>query len=214
MNQFKDKESKHYEIYDGLEAIDIIENTLTKEEFIGFCKGNILKYQLRMGKKDGTDDTAKIKKYKMLLESLTDVYHNIKSAFELDNEFYDVLEEIRNITTTHDETPKDEPCAWDLFEDITSGADFGDRTKYVYSVDIGSIEQRNESRFDGLSDGEIEDLLRREILFGTTHEKYLREIIKRGDISEFKIIIKEDSVEKEATHKFDNMDVLIWNEAI
>lgn len=42
----------HYKIKDGLEAIDVIKATLTEEEFIGFCKGNALKYQFRAGKKD------------------------------------------------------------------------------------------------------------------------------------------------------------------
>lgn len=33
------------------ENIDAIKATLTEEEFIGFCKGNALKYQFRAGKK-------------------------------------------------------------------------------------------------------------------------------------------------------------------
>jgi hypothetical protein len=37
---------------DGTEAIDIIKAALTPEEFIGYCKGNCLKYRLRAGKKD------------------------------------------------------------------------------------------------------------------------------------------------------------------
>jgi hypothetical protein len=60
MHPLKDENSKHYEIYDGLESIDVIENQLTKEELIGFAKGNILKYQLRFGKKSNTDDLKKI----------------------------------------------------------------------------------------------------------------------------------------------------------
>ena len=42
----------HYKLKDGLEAIDVIKATLREEEFIGFCKGNALKYQFRAGKKD------------------------------------------------------------------------------------------------------------------------------------------------------------------
>ena len=42
----------HYKLKDGLETIDVIKATLTEEEFIGFCKGNALKYQFRAGKKD------------------------------------------------------------------------------------------------------------------------------------------------------------------
>lgn len=34
----------------------LMEIVLTPEEFIGFLKGNILKYSLRQGKKAGADD--------------------------------------------------------------------------------------------------------------------------------------------------------------
>lgn len=34
----------------------VMEAVLTREEFIGFLKGNILKYSLRQGKKAGADD--------------------------------------------------------------------------------------------------------------------------------------------------------------
>ena len=45
---------KHYMLFaDGTESFDVIRKTLTPEEFIGFLKGNILKYRLRAGKKGG-----------------------------------------------------------------------------------------------------------------------------------------------------------------
>lgn len=34
----------------------VMEAVLTRDEFIGFLKGNILKYSLRQGKKAGADD--------------------------------------------------------------------------------------------------------------------------------------------------------------
>jgi len=37
---------KHYTV-GGIEVIDIIEAKLTKEEYIGYLKGNIIKYTLR-----------------------------------------------------------------------------------------------------------------------------------------------------------------------
>jgi len=44
---------KHYQMFaDGTQAIDIIEASLTPEEFAGYCKGNALKYRLRAGNKD------------------------------------------------------------------------------------------------------------------------------------------------------------------
>ena len=64
MNKVKNPNSKHYELWQDLEAIDIIKNTLTKDEYIGFLKGNILKYQLRLGKKDNVEkEIEKIKDY-------------------------------------------------------------------------------------------------------------------------------------------------------
>ena len=60
----KNEKSKHYEIWKDFEAIDVLKNCLTKDEFIGFLKGNILKYQLRLGKKDDVSkEIEKIKDY-------------------------------------------------------------------------------------------------------------------------------------------------------
>lgn len=41
----------HYDIL-GIEAIEIIARSSTVAEFKGFCRGNIIKYRLRVGKKD------------------------------------------------------------------------------------------------------------------------------------------------------------------
>lgn len=45
----------------GIETIDFIRAKLTKEEFIGYCKGNALKYISRAGKKSRnvSEDLAK-----------------------------------------------------------------------------------------------------------------------------------------------------------
>ena len=41
----------HYQVGNtGVEAIDIIESVLTEEQYIGYLRGNILKYQLRANK--------------------------------------------------------------------------------------------------------------------------------------------------------------------
>ena len=42
---------KHYAIAPGVEAIDIIEASLTPEQFKGYLLGNFLKYRLRAGDK-------------------------------------------------------------------------------------------------------------------------------------------------------------------
>jgi hypothetical protein len=47
----------------ALQPWTVMELLLTREEFIGFMKGSILKYSLRAGRKDGTDDEAKAAHY-------------------------------------------------------------------------------------------------------------------------------------------------------
>ena len=42
---------RHYMLFPDMEAVDAIVELLTPEEFVGYCKGNILKYRLRAGKK-------------------------------------------------------------------------------------------------------------------------------------------------------------------
>ena len=55
---------KHYEIFPGVEAIEVIAASMTKEEFRGYCKGNMLKYRLRAGNKDALEqDIAKANTY-------------------------------------------------------------------------------------------------------------------------------------------------------
>jgi len=41
----------------------VMEAVLSHEEFIGFLKGNVIKYSMRQGRKDGTDDAAKAQHY-------------------------------------------------------------------------------------------------------------------------------------------------------
>ena len=63
----------HYMLFaDGTEAIDVIREVLDHDEFIGYCKGNILKYRLRAGKKDALQqDIDKAETYaRMLAEAL------------------------------------------------------------------------------------------------------------------------------------------------
>lgn len=46
-----------------IECIDYLRDKLTKEEFTGFCKGNVLKYSSQWRKKDGLQDLKKAKVY-------------------------------------------------------------------------------------------------------------------------------------------------------
>ena len=70
-NKAKNPNSKHYELWNDFEAIDVIKNILSKDEYIGFLKGNILKYQLRVGKKDNVEkEMEKIKDYQRELNEI------------------------------------------------------------------------------------------------------------------------------------------------
>jgi len=46
---------KHYNI-NGIEAIDVIQSRLTPEEFLGYLKGNKLKYDLRWAFKGNPEE--------------------------------------------------------------------------------------------------------------------------------------------------------------
>ena len=47
----------------AIEVIDYIRDTLTAEEFIGYCNGNVLKYVSRWQKKGGVEDLRKAQVY-------------------------------------------------------------------------------------------------------------------------------------------------------
>lgn len=49
----------------------VMESVLTPEEFRGFLKGNIIKYSMRAGRKDGSDDAGKAKHYIQKLSEVT-----------------------------------------------------------------------------------------------------------------------------------------------
>jgi hypothetical protein len=48
---------------------EVMQSVLTHEEFVGYLKGNILKYALRQGKKQ-SDDAGKAKHYMQKLEEI------------------------------------------------------------------------------------------------------------------------------------------------
>jgi hypothetical protein len=56
--------SSHYAMFDGLEAITILEQIMTVTELLAWCRGNIYKYRLRIGNKgNGASDLKKIETY-------------------------------------------------------------------------------------------------------------------------------------------------------
>jgi Protein of unknwon function (DUF3310) len=54
----------------GIEPWAVMEAVLTPEEFIGFLKGNVIRYAMRQGKKEGTDDANKARHYAMKLAEM------------------------------------------------------------------------------------------------------------------------------------------------
>ena len=50
---------------------DVMQSVLTHEEFVGFVKGNIIKYAMRQGLKPGSDDAGKAQHYREKLAEIT-----------------------------------------------------------------------------------------------------------------------------------------------
>ena len=59
MNKVKSERGQHYVLWEDYQAIDLIKNVLTYEEYKGYLKGNLLKYRLRAGKKDDAEKDLK-----------------------------------------------------------------------------------------------------------------------------------------------------------
>lgn len=54
----------------AMQPWQVMEAVLTKEEFIGFLKGNIIKYSMRAGHKADSDDAGKARHYKQKLDEV------------------------------------------------------------------------------------------------------------------------------------------------
>lgn len=54
----------------GVQPWALMEAVLTREEFIGFLKGNAIKYAMRQGRKQDSDDAGKAKHYMMKLKEV------------------------------------------------------------------------------------------------------------------------------------------------
>lgn len=52
---------KYYQGRNGLEAIDVLRNFMSDEQFDGYHLGNLLKYLIRYSKKNGIEDLEKAK---------------------------------------------------------------------------------------------------------------------------------------------------------
>jgi len=64
---------KHYKLNikgAHIEVTELIESVLSKEEYIGYLKGNILKYHIRAKTKNGLEDIKKANFYSKILDKL------------------------------------------------------------------------------------------------------------------------------------------------
>ena len=50
-----------------MQPIEVMQAVLTPDEYRGFLKGNIIKYSMRAGRKEGTDDAGKAEHYRQFL---------------------------------------------------------------------------------------------------------------------------------------------------
>ena len=55
---------------------ELMESVLTHEEFVGYLKGNVIKYSLRAGRKEGSDDLGKCRHYMMKLREVQDGHNS------------------------------------------------------------------------------------------------------------------------------------------
>lgn len=60
---------KHY-TWGGLEVIEVLRAKLTREEFLGYLRGNVLKYVFRAGFKDSSKLVEDLQKAKWYLDRL------------------------------------------------------------------------------------------------------------------------------------------------
>ena len=65
----KEYYDEHYQ--GGVQPIELMQSVMSTEAFMGFLRGNIIKYTCRLGKKDEvTMDTAKILRYAEWLDKV------------------------------------------------------------------------------------------------------------------------------------------------
>lgn len=57
----------------GVQPWSVMEAVLTPEEFVGFLRGNVIKYAMRQGKKD-SDDANKARHYMLKLQEVQNLH--------------------------------------------------------------------------------------------------------------------------------------------
>lgn len=64
---------EHYHNTKGYEPIEVMQRVLNPEEFRGFLKGNIIKYSMRAGKKQGESAESDMRKAEQYAEWLQEI---------------------------------------------------------------------------------------------------------------------------------------------
>lgn len=72
---------EHYKLK-NLEVIDIIQDSVDTREFIGFCRGNAIKYLLRAGKKTESNYTPNAKRKEDLEKCIWYINKEIEALIE------------------------------------------------------------------------------------------------------------------------------------
>lgn len=97
---------KHYDLFPNQQVIDVIQASLTEEEFAGYCKGNALKYRLRAGDKgDALKCIAKANWYQNKLREVKET--NAETEW-LDESRIDVIGQNGNDGAVYSEYTLDE----------------------------------------------------------------------------------------------------------
>lgn len=68
---------QHYKTM-PIQPWDVMEAVLTPEEFRGFLRGNVVKYAMRAGRKEGSDDANKARHYMMKLKEFDEKMHQMQ----------------------------------------------------------------------------------------------------------------------------------------
>jgi hypothetical protein len=64
----------------GIQPWEVMEAVLSHEEFVGYLKGNVIKYSMRQGKKQDSDDANKAHHYRMKLTEIIEKVEAIKCS--------------------------------------------------------------------------------------------------------------------------------------
>lgn len=79
MSEDEINEPSHYKLFGDTEVFDVILSALTADEYLGYLKGNVLKYRLRAGKKgDAKKCIAKADVYEEKARKLIEIINMVR----------------------------------------------------------------------------------------------------------------------------------------